>query len=76
MRIPGFILAVIVVLATLVELTDQWSNRFRKHMISEGKKSIWGGAAWEKPWMIVLGKAMVVFFGLMFLIGVYVAISS
>jgi hypothetical protein len=76
MRIPGFMLTAVVVLATLVERTDQWGNRFRKYMISEGKKSNWGGAAWEKPWTMALSKAMVVFFGLVFLIGVYVAIFS
>ena len=69
-------LTAVVVLATLVERTDQWGNRFRRYMISEGKKSNWRGAAWEKPWTMALSKAMVAFFGLVFLIGVYVAIFS
>jgi nitrate reductase gamma subunit len=76
MRILGFIFTAVVMLTTIVERTDQWANRFRKYIINPGKKSICGGATWEKPSTIVLSKAMVVFFGLMFLIGVYVAIFS
>ena len=76
MGILGFIFTAVVMLTTLVERTDQWGNRFRKYIFSEGKKSNRGGSTWEKPWTIVLSKAMVVFFGLMFLIGVYVAIFS
>jgi hypothetical protein len=60
MRIPGLIFTAVVMLTTLVERTDQWG---RRRNLGEA-------------WTTVLSKAMVVFFGLMFLIGVYVAIFS
>jgi hypothetical protein len=66
----------IVTLIVLVKYANAWSARLRRYMLDQATDVFGRGAGWEKPWALFLSKAMVYFFGLMFIVLVYVAIFS
>ena len=76
LKIFVVIVVVIITLVVLVKNTKRWSARFHQYMLGQANKVFGRGAGWEKPWAPLLSKAMIVFFGLMFIVLAYVAIFS
>ena len=75
-KIVGFIAMSIIALVVLIKNANQWSVRFRQYMLGQANKVFGRGAGWDKPWAPLLSKAMIVFFGLMFIVLAYVAVFS
>ena len=75
-KVAAFLVFAIVTLIVLIKNTNGWSARFRRYMLGQATDVFGRGAGWEKPWALFLSKAMVYFFGLMFILLIYVAIFS
>jgi hypothetical protein len=74
-------IAVVVILAAItivvvVKNLESWSKGFRRYMIGQSKKSLVDASEWERPWTIYLSKALIIFFGAMFILLVYVICFS
>ena len=74
LKIVAFVIVAILALVILVKNTNKWSIRFQKYMFSQTMTVFGSGEGWDEPWTKYLSRAMVVFFGLMFIVLVYVAI--
>jgi hypothetical protein len=66
----------IIAIIVLIKHVNGWGVLFREYMLGQANKTFGNGVGWQRPWTLMLSKAMVVFFGLMFLTGVYVLIFS
>ena len=75
-KIVAFAIFAVIALIILYKNTNRWSERFQKYMLSQTLKVFGSGEGWDEPWAKYLSKVMVVFFGLMFIVGIYVAIFS
>jgi hypothetical protein len=74
-------MAVVVILAVItivveVKNLERWSKGFRRYIIGQSKKALGDASEWERPWTIYLSKALVIFFGAMFILLVYVICFS
>jgi hypothetical protein len=74
-------MAVVVILAVItivveVKNIERWSKGFRRYIIGQSKKALGDASEWERPWTIYLSKALVIFFGAMFILLVYVICFS
>jgi len=69
-----FVIIAVVALIVLIKNLNQWASRFRQYMLAQANSVFGGGVGWDKPWALFLSKAMLVFFGLMFIVGAYVLI--
>jgi len=45
-------------------------------MAAQSIKVFGGANGWDKPWTLHLSKALIIFFGLMFILGTYIAMFS
>jgi hypothetical protein len=43
-------------------------------MIIQANKTFGDGGGWERPWTLLLARAMIIFFGCMFMVGTFVLI--
>ena len=69
----------IMALAAVIVLfqnANQWSARFHQYMLGQANKVFGRGAGWERPWAPLLSKAMVLFFGFMLIVLIYVVVFS
>lgn len=69
-----FIVLAIITLVILVNNTNRWSARFHQYMLGQANKVFGRGAGWERPWAPLLSKAMVLFFGFMLIVLIYVVV--
>jgi hypothetical protein len=74
-------IAVVVILAaiTIVVVSrnlKSWSKRFRRYMIGQSTKALGDASEWERPWTMYLSKVLIIFFGAMFILLVYVICFS
>lgn len=76
LKIAIFGLVAIILFATLIKNADKWAIRFRRYMTSQANRVFGTASGWDKPWGLLLSKAMVLFFGLMFIVFVYVVVFS
>jgi hypothetical protein len=65
-------IAAVAVLVILVRSTGKWAHSLQEYYIRQSNKLYGHSGGWDKPWRLTLFKALVVFFGLMAILGVYV----
>ena len=75
-KVVAFVIFAVIVLIGLFKNTSNWSERFHKYMLAQTKKVFGSGEGWDEPWGRYLSMAMVIFFSLMFIMLIYVAIFS
>jgi hypothetical protein len=66
----------VIVLFLLIQNTGKWARSLQQYYVNQSNKISGNSGGWELPWRLVLFKALVVFFGLMTILGVYVAVFS
>lgn len=69
-------IAAIVVVFLLVKNTAKWARSLQRYYIAQSNKMSGDNGGWDEPWRLTLFKALVVFFGLMAILGVYVVVFS
>ena len=74
------LIALALIVATsvfmLVQNTNKWAQSLRRYYIKKARETHGDSSNWEQPWRFNLFKTIVIFFGLMFIIGAYVLIFS
>jgi preprotein translocase subunit SecG len=75
-KVLVFVVLAIIVVVILVNNANGWSTRFHQYMLSQANKVFGRGAGWERPWAPLLSKAMVLFFGFMLIVLIYVVVFS
>jgi hypothetical protein len=65
-----------VVLILLTRNTGKWAQSLQRYYIAQSHKISGDSGGWDEPWRLTLFKALVVFFGLMAILGVYVVVFS
>jgi preprotein translocase subunit SecG len=75
-KVLVFIVLAVIALVVLINNTKKWSARLHQYMFDQANKVFGRGAGWERPWAPLLSKAMIVFFGLMFIVFLYVVVFS
>lgn len=73
-KIIIFAVIVVIALALLIENLNKWTLRFREYMLGKTRNVFGDGVGWNKPWALFLSKTMIIFFVLMFIVGMYVFI--
>ena len=76
LKIAVVAIAGIIVLFLLVRNTGKWAQSLQKYYIAQSNKMSGNNGGWDESWKLMLFKALVVFFGLMAILGVYVAVFS
>ena len=66
--------AVVVIL--LMKNTGKWALSLQKYYIAQSSGLSGNSGGWDEPWRLSLFKALVIFFGLMAVLGVYVLVFS
>ena len=66
----------VIVLFLLVRHTGEWARSLQKYYIAQSNKLSGDNGGWDKPWRLTLFKALVIFFGLMAILGVYGLVFS
>lgn len=66
----------VIVLVLLYKNTSNWARSLQKYYIAQSNKMSGNNGGWDEPWKLTLFKALVIFFGLMAILGVYVAVFS
>jgi len=72
LKIAIIVTAAVIDLFILARNTDRWARSLQKYYVDQSR----GNAKWDEPWRLILFKALVVFFGLMAALGVYVAVLN
>jgi ABC-type Fe3+ transport system permease subunit len=75
-RIAVVVILAVIAIIVVIKHLERRSKGLRRYMIGQSTKA-WGDASeWERPWTIYLSKALVIFFGGMFILLVYVICFS
>ena len=69
-------IAAIIILLLLVKNTAKWARSLQRYYIGQSTKMSGDSGGWDEPWRLMLFKALVIFFGLMASLGVYVVVFS
>ena len=69
-------LAAVIILLLLIKSTAKWSRSLQRYYIGQSTKMSGDSGGWDEPWRLTLFKALVIFFGLMAILGVYVVVFS
>jgi hypothetical protein len=60
----------------LLQNTGKWAACLQKYYIGQANKLYGNSGGWDEPWRLLLFKALVIFFGLMAVLGIYVLVFS
>jgi hypothetical protein len=69
-------IAALIVLIVLVRSTGKWARSLQRYYIAQSNKLSGNSGGWDEPWRLTLFKALVIFFGLMVVLGVYVIVFN
>jgi hypothetical protein len=75
-KIVMVVITAIVVLVLLTRNTNKWARSLQAYYIAQSQKISGDSGGWDEPWRLTLFKALVVFFGLMAILGAYVVVFS
>jgi hypothetical protein len=75
-KIAFVVIVGILTLGLLARNTNRWARSLQQYYIGEANKLYGNSAGWDRPWRLFLFKALVIFFGLMAILGAYVVIFS
>jgi hypothetical protein len=76
LRILLVAIAAVIVLFLLVKNTAKWARSLQRYYIVQSNKMSGNNGGWDAPWRLILFKALVIFFGLMAILGAYVIVFS
>jgi len=76
LKIVSVAIAAMIVSALLIRNTNKWARSLQRYYIVQSNKISGNSGSWDKPWRLGLFKALLVFFGLMAILGIYVVIFS
>ncbi len=76
LKIAALVVISIGVIAILVRNTSKWAGKLQQYYIAQANKMYGNSTGWDQPWRTNLFKAIVGFFGFMFIIGAYSIIFS
>lgn len=68
--------AAVITLFLLVRNTEKWARSLQGYYVAQSNKMLGDNGGWDESWRLMLFKALVIFFGLMAILGVYVAVSG
>ena len=60
----------------LSQNTGKRASSLQKYYIDQSNKMSGDSGGWDEPWKLQLFKALVIFFGLMAILGIYVLVFS
>jgi hypothetical protein len=66
--------ASIIVMIALFRNLHRWGAQFHGYMFREAGKVFGNDAGWGRRWTLLMTKAIIVFFALMLILGVYVLV--
>jgi len=76
LKILAVVIAAVVILFLVFLNINKWATSLQKYYIAQSNKLQGNNGGWDEPWRIILFKVMICFFGLMAVLGVYVAVFS
>ena len=68
--------AAVIALFLLIRNTGKWARSLQRYYIAQSNKMSGNNGGWDEPWRLMLFKALVIFFGLMAVLGAYVVVFS
>lgn len=74
-RILAFVVISVIIIVVLAKNTAEWAVELQKIYTEESKK-IDDGQRWEGPWKTTFFKILIIFFGLMAMVGAFVLCFS
>ena len=75
LKIITVAIAAIIGLLLLARNTGKWAHSLQQYYIAQSNKLSGDSGGWDKSWRLTLFKVLVVFFGLMAILGIYVIFS-
>jgi hypothetical protein len=76
LKIILVVMVAVIVSVLLVKNTGRWSRSLQRYYIDQSNRLHGNSAGWDSPSRLTLFKALVIFFGLMAILAVYVAVFS
>ena len=76
LKIVAFLIIAVGSIAAVATQSNKWATAMQQYYVRQSKKMYGENENWERPWIRTLFKALIFFFGFMFVLGVYVAIFS
>lgn len=72
-KIVAFAVCAVACISIVITHSDRWALSLQRFYIHESKKAYGESEEWEQPWIRTLFKCLVIFFGLMAVVGLYTA---
>jgi ABC-type Fe3+ transport system permease subunit len=66
----------VVSIITVAFHSTKWAAAMQQYYMRQSKKLYGENGNWERPWIRTLFKALIVFFGVMFVLAVYVVMFA
>ncbi len=76
LKIIMMAMAIAILLFLVVRNTEKWARSLQRYYLAQSNKLSGNGGGWDEPSRLTLFKALVIFFGLMAILGVYVVVFS
>ena len=76
LKVASVIVIGALVVILLMKNTGKWARSLQKYYIAQSSGLSGNSGGWDEPWRLSLFKALVIFFGLMGVLGVYVLVFS
>jgi hypothetical protein len=75
-KVVAFIVCAVACLSIVIARSDRWALSLQQYYIRESEKLDGDSEDWRDPWIRMLFKCLVIFFGLTAVVGLYVAFFS
>ena len=72
-KVVAFIVCAVACISIVIAHSDKWAHSLQQYYIRESERMYGNSEDWRDPWIKTLFKFLVIFFGLMAVIGLYVA---
>ena len=72
-KIVAFAVCATACISLVLARSDRWAVSLQQYYIRTSQKAYGESTTWEQPWIKTLCKCLVIFFGLMAVVGLYVA---
>jgi hypothetical protein len=70
-EITLFAVATIFTVIALIKNTNMWAVALQQYVIRGAERAFGNSEDWRQPWILVLSKILVIWFGLMFIVVVF-----
>jgi hypothetical protein len=75
-KIIATAIAAVAVAVLLFHNTTNWARSLQRYYVAQSARCYGDSGGWGQPWILTLCKGIVIFFGLMAIVGIYVAVFS